>query len=102
MAKGKSFKTAMGQAQQSAALSFITQSQDERERLTVGTDATADERKSKRLNLLIKPSTHKDMSKIATMQRVSLNELINSVLEDYTERHADKVEVYNATFGEEG
>ena len=99
MAKGKSFKGAMEQAGQPAAMAFITQSQEEREQLTAAD--TAEELKSKRLNLLIKPSTHRNMAKIATMQRVSLNELINKVMEDYVAAHTDKVDAYNATFGEE-
>ena len=98
MAK-KTFKAAMETPVQPAAMAFITQPQSERERATEA--RSAEETKSKRLNLLIKPSTHKDIGKIATMQRVSLNELINKVLEDYAASNQDKIEAYNKTFGEE-
>lgn len=101
MARGKSFKGAMEQAEQSAAYSFITQTQEQREQLTTAGPGTGEETKSKRLNLLIKPSTHKKITKIATMQRISVNELINNVLEDYAAAHKDKIEAYNTTFGEE-
>lgn len=94
MARGKTFKGAMEQIEQTAALSFITQTQEEREQREVET-------KSKRLNLLIRPSVHRNIGKIATMQRMSLNELINKVLEDYAADNADKITAYNATFGEE-
>ena len=101
MAKGKTFKGAMEQAEKSAAFSFITQTQEQREQLSPTGSGTGEETKSKRFNLLIKPSTHKNIGKIATMQRVSTNELINKVLEEYAAAHKDKIEAYNATFGEE-
>ena len=100
MPKQKTFKGFMEDAEQGAAFSFITQTQAEREKTVI--KAEGEETKSKRLNLLIKPSTHQKISKIAVMKRVSTNELINSVLEEYATNNQDKIKAYNATFGKEG
>lgn len=43
------------------------------------------ETKSKRLQLLVKPSLHRAMQKKAAAMGVSVNELVNLVLEAYTE-----------------
>lgn len=43
------------------------------------------ETKSKRLNLLIYPSTHENLERLAEMQAIKVNELINRVLKEYTE-----------------
>lgn len=90
MAK-KSFKASMEAAKDNAALSFIGEAQEDTQ-----------ERKSKRVNLLIKPSAIKDAKKIATMERTSVNDLINRLLEEYVASNADKIEQYNKIFGEEG
>lgn len=44
------------------------------------------ETKSKRLNLLLYPSLHNDIERLAEMQAIKANELINRVLREYTER----------------
>ena len=52
------------------------------------------ERKSKRLNLLLKPSLFEDLRKIAKVHDTSVNDLINTVLEAYTGDHAEDIEKY--------
>ena len=89
MAK-KTFKTATQEQQANPALSYISEGKPEPEQ----------ELKSKRLNLLIRPSVYADIEKIAAMKRVSTNDLINTVLDYYREREAAAIEKYNATFGE--
>lgn len=89
MAK-KTFKTATQEQQANPALSYISEGKPEQEQ----------ELKSKRLNLLIRPSVYADIEKIAAMKRVSTNDLINTILDEYREREAAAVEKYNATFGE--
>lgn len=49
----------------------------------------APEQKSQRLQLLIKPSTKDGIKNAATMQGISVNELINNILEEYLERNSD-------------
>lgn len=61
------------------------------------------ETKSKRLNLLLQPSTMDALTKIAYMNRSSVNDLINSILKQYTTDHADQVQKYDSIFsGQEG
>lgn len=60
---------------------------------------TTQETKSKRLNLLIYPSLLVKLKKIAAMQRQSVNDLINNVLNDYTERNRPKIKRYDSIFG---
>lgn len=88
MAK-KSFKDSMEAAKDNVALAFI------------GSEPEAQEPKSKRLNLLIRPGTLKAITKIATMQRTSVNDLINTVLEAYAADNTDTITAYNNVFGEE-
>ena len=91
MAK-KTFKQAQPTA--SPAMSFITSAQAQEQ------GAGQEENKSKRYNLLIYPSLHEDLSKIAAMQRISVNELMNRALEGYRDEHKQLIEKYNQTFGE--
>lgn len=92
MASKKSFITEMSKGS-GAAASYITASQE-------AVTAADRECKSKRLNLLIKPTTHADINKIAVMMRISVNELINKVLEGYAADHADLIQKYDKTFDE--
>lgn len=59
------------------------------------------EAKSVRLNLLTKPSIKKNLEKLATVSRVSVNELINQVLQEYIATKSDDIEKYNSFYGEE-
>lgn len=59
------------------------------------------ETKSVRLNLLIKPSTKKDLEKIATINRTSINDLINRALEEYITTKAEDIAKFNSVYGEE-
>ena len=82
----KTFKESMGKStKDNAALAFITAAQDE----------PTEERKSKRLNLLIKPSLFADVEKLAHMQRTSVNGLINDLLAAYAADHRDTIDEYN-------
>ena len=92
MAK-KSFKADMETQATGAAMAFISRPQDEQEKPI--------ERKTKRLNLLIKPSVYNDLRKIAHMNRTSVNSLIDIIIEDYTEKNRDTIERYGAIYGEE-
>ena len=57
------------------------------------------ETKSKRLNLLIKPSTYEAIDKIVYVNRLdSVNSLVNEMLEKYIIDHADDVKRYDDFF----
>lgn len=58
------------------------------------------ERKTRRLNLLLQPSVLEDVSKIATMRRTSVNDLINEVLRAYAKKNADVIRTHDEVFGE--
>ena len=56
------------------------------------------ERKTKRLNLLVQPSILENISKIAHMKQTSVNDLISSVLRDYAETEEEAISLYNKVF----
>ena len=59
------------------------------------------ETKSKRLNLLIKPSTYEKLDKIIYVNRLdSVNSLVNEMLEQYVIEHADDINRYDEFFAE--
>ena len=45
------------------------------------------ETRSKRLNLLIQPSLHKNLKNIAATRDISINELIHKALEEYVQKN---------------
>ena len=65
------------------------------------TQEETQETKSKRLNLIIRPTLHRDLGKLSAMDRISTNELINRVLSEYVEQNADKIQKYDEIFGEQ-
>lgn len=98
MAKAKSFKSEMATQPINPAATYITTPS------APPAIAADDEHefKSKRFNLLIKPSTHAAIEKIAAMKRESVNNLINKILEAYADDNKALVAKYDETFGEEG
>lgn len=59
------------------------------------------ETKSKRLNLLIQPSLAADIGKLATLYRISSNELIVRVLKEYTDKRKAELKKYDRIFSHE-
>lgn len=45
------------------------------------------ERRNQRVQLVFKPSTHAKMTALARAAGISMNNLVNSILEDYIEQH---------------
>lgn len=84
------------------ALSFITTAEDEKQEAqereaAAPPKAAADlpipkgfrlvpEYKSERIQLLVRPATKKAIARAAASQGISMNELINSILEEFIER----------------
>ena len=58
------------------------------------------EAKNARLNLLIKPSIKKSIGKLAALDRISTNELINRVLEKYTKANSENIDRYDEFYKE--
>lgn len=82
------------------ALQYITQAEPE-SKPENRRQSLEPETKSKRLNLLLYPSLLEDLKKIATMQRRSVNDLINEILSVYTEEQLKTIEKFNQVFNEE-
>jgi len=85
------------------ALQFISGATDNKHNTkdiysTDNTQNTQTESKSKRLNLLVYPSLLEDLKKIATMERKSVNDLINTVLLNYAYKNKDQIERYDDIF----
>ncbi|MEI6847943.1 MAG: hypothetical protein WCK32_07905 [Chlorobiaceae bacterium] len=60
--------------------------------------ATRNETKSKRLNLLIRPTLLQDFSKVAHMKRASVNSLLNMLIADYVAKETEAIQQYNQTY----
>jgi len=56
------------------------------------------ETKSKRLNLLIRPSLLKEFAKIAYMQQTSVNDLINQLIAKHVEEKSETITEYDRLF----
>ena len=52
------------------------------------------ETKAKRLNLLIRPTIMEALRKIAVVERTSVNDIINKIVEEYVTENADKITKY--------
>lgn len=98
------------------ALQFITTTTEatEREAEVVAVPASAatptrspapqrqkKEVKSKRLNLLLRPSVYESLKKIAWVRQKSLNDLINEALTQYTREETQIIARYNEVFRDE-
>lgn len=59
------------------------------------------ESKTRRVNLLLQPSTMEGITKIAFLQRTSANDLINTILKQYISDHPDEIQKYNSIFTKE-
>lgn len=95
------------------ALQFMTQPEESRAAASDKTDSAAgfkglkrgrpastEETKSKRVNLLMLPSVYTDITKIAAMKRTSVNDLVNTLLQEHIEENKELLEKYDQVFGE--
>lgn len=57
--------------------------------------------KSERLAVLTTLRTKDDLSKIATVRRTSVNNIINEAIFEYIDKHGHDIQRYNDFFGEE-
>ena len=53
------------------------------------------ETKSKRINLLIKPSAYEAIEKINYINQDTFNSLVNKLLDNYIEQHAADIKKYD-------
>lgn len=76
------------------AMAFITHTTDYTH------DTNRKETKSKRLNLLLTPSLHSNLLKIARVEGISLNELINIVLKKHEQQNQEAINKFTDIWGE--
>jgi hypothetical protein len=76
------------------AMAFITHTTDYTH------DTGMKETKSKRLNLLLTPSLHSNLLKIARVEGISLNELINIVLKKHEQQNQEAINKFTDIWGD--
>ena len=59
------------------------------------------ELRSERMATLITPTIKADLTKVAMVNRTSVNDIVNNALSAYLKEHQEEVLRYNAFFGEE-
>ena len=57
--------------------------------------------RTERLAVLTTPKIRKDLEKIATVHRESINSVINDAMLEFLEKHQNDIQRYNAFFEEE-
>ena len=63
-----------------------------------GRPKSNEEIKSKRISLLVRPSTYNAVEKIVYVNRDSINGLVNDFFDSYVANHADDVKKYDELF----
>lgn len=59
------------------------------------------EARSERIAVFVTPKTKEALSKVAMVQRTSVNLVINNAIAAYLEEHQNDIQRYNDFFGEE-
>lgn len=54
-----------------------------------------------RMVALVTATTYKNLKKVAAVQRVPMNLIINDLIVEYVKNHQGDIDRYNAFFGEE-
>lgn len=54
-----------------------------------------------RMVALVTASTYKNLKKVAAVQRIPMNSIINDLIVEFIKNHQDDIDRYNAFFGEE-
>ena len=59
------------------------------------------EPRSERIAVLATQTTRRNLDKVAMVQRTSVNDVINTAISEYLEKHRGEIERYDSFFGEE-
>lgn len=54
-----------------------------------------------RMVVLATATTYKNLKKVAAVQRMPMNLIMNNLIVEYIEKHREDIDRYNAFFGEE-
>lgn len=90
----KSFKELLQQENYNPAEAFLSEAAPPPKRKPKG------ETKTERVNLLFRPSVKEGLEKLAFVNKTSLNDLLNTISEEYISTHAAEIEKYNNFFKE--
>ena len=97
----KSFKASV-QAVESPASAFISKPSENPVQENKEAVEGKQENKSVRINLLFRPSTKRNIEKLAFVNHTSTNDFINTVMDKYIADHADEIAKYDSFFSEGG
>ena len=59
------------------------------------------ELRSERIAVLTTQTARGNLDKVAMVQRTSVNDIINTAIAEYLEKHQGEIDRYNSFFGEE-
>lgn len=59
------------------------------------------ELRSERIAVLTTQTTRGNLDKVAMVRRTSVNDVINTAISEYLEKHQGEIDRYNSFFGEE-
>ena len=59
------------------------------------------EPRSERIAVLTTVKMRRNMDKVAMVMRTSVNDIINTAITEYLEKHQSEIQRYNSFFGEE-
>lgn len=88
------------QAAESPAKAFISESETEITQEKKENIQSKQENKSVRINLLFRPSTKKNIEKLAYVNHTSTNDFINTVMDEYIAAHEAEISKYDRFFAE--
>ena len=97
MATKKGFTDTLQAEKEAAAAAFMSQTETDR---AEGQNAakTKKERKSERLNLTITPSNKEDLIIMSHIERRSINQIIDNLVDEYLEANQEKISAYRKLF----
>lgn len=97
MATKKGFTETLQAEKEAAAAAFMSQTGTDQPE---GQDTAKKkkERKSERLNLTITPSNKEDLVIMSHIERRSINQIIDSLVDEYLEANQEKISAYRELF----
>ena len=97
MATKKGFTETLQAEKEAAAAAFMYQTGTDQPE-GQDTAKTKKERKSERLNLTITPSNKEDLVIMSHIERRSINQIIDSLVDAYLEANQEKISAYRKLF----
>ena len=67
----------------------------------MGRIAMSGDPRCERMGVLMTTTAKQNLTKVAMVQRTSINQIINTLIDQYLEEHQNDIQRYNDFFGEE-